>query len=54
MDGTVRVFPGRFVFLSDARDEVVGATALYSEPTGTEQPFGPVQPWDRADGGPSE
>jgi PAS domain S-box-containing protein len=45
-DATVRVFPGRFVFLSDARNEVVGVMALYSAPAGTEQPFGPIQPLD--------
>jgi hypothetical protein len=41
-DGAVRVFPGRFVFLQDARNAVVGAMAIYSTPAGSEQPFGPV------------
>jgi PAS domain S-box-containing protein len=43
-DGVVRVFPGRFIFLAGARDEVVGVMALYSAPAGSEQPFGPIQP----------
>jgi PAS domain S-box-containing protein len=45
-DGVVRVFPGRFVFLAGPRDEVVGVLALYSAPSGAEEPFGPVQPLD--------
>jgi PAS domain S-box-containing protein len=43
-DGGVQPFPGRFVFLRGARDDVVGFAALYSERTGAEQPFGPVLP----------
>jgi PAS domain S-box-containing protein len=41
-DGTVRVFPARFVFLQDARHQVVGALGIYSTPEGSEQPFGPI------------
>jgi PAS domain S-box-containing protein len=40
--GTMRVFPARFVFLRDARNQVVGALALYATPEGSEQPFGPI------------
>jgi PAS domain S-box-containing protein len=40
--GTVHVFPGRFVFLWDARNQVVGAIAIYATPAGSEQPFGPI------------
>lgn len=43
-DGTVQPFPGRFVFLRGARDDVIGFAALYSERAGSEQPFGPVLP----------
>jgi PAS domain S-box-containing protein len=41
-DGTVRAFPARFVFLQDARNQVVGAMGIYASPEGTEQPFGPI------------
>lgn len=41
-DGTIQVFPGRFVFLQSARNEVVGVAALYSQPAGSEVPFGPI------------
>ena len=41
-DGTVRPFPARFVFLTDARDAVIGAIGLYTMPRGGEQPFGPI------------
>lgn len=41
-DGTIRVFPGRFVFLQGARNEVIGVAALYSQRAGTEVPFGPI------------
>lgn len=30
-DGQVRPFPGRFVFLQDARDSVVGVIGLYAQ-----------------------
>jgi PAS domain S-box-containing protein len=43
-DGTIRPFPGRFVFLQGARNDVVGFAALYSEPAGSESPFGPIVP----------
>jgi PAS domain S-box-containing protein len=43
-NGEVRPFPGRFVFLQGARDDVIGFAALYSEPTGSEAPFGPIVP----------
>jgi hypothetical protein len=43
-DSMLRVFPGRFIFLARARDEVVSVMALYSAPAGSEQPFGPIQP----------
>lgn len=41
-DGDVRSFPARFVFLQDARGRAVGAMGIYSTPTGSEQPFGPI------------
>jgi len=41
-DGSVLAFPARFVFLTDARDEVVGAMGIYAARDGSEQPFGPV------------
>lgn len=41
-DGTVRPYPARFVFLTDPRDKVVGAMGVYAEPSGEEQPFGPI------------
>ena len=41
-DGTVRVFPARFMFLQDARNRAVGAMGIYSAPMGSEQPFGPI------------
>jgi PAS domain S-box-containing protein len=40
--GTIRAFPVRFVFLQGARNEVVGFAALYSQPAGSEVPFGPI------------
>ena len=43
-DGVVRPFPGRFVFLQDARDEVVGVIGLYARRQGSEQAFGPIVP----------
>ena len=45
-DGTIRPFPGRFVFLQDARNEVVGVIGLYAKPEGTEEAFGPIIPLD--------
>ena len=39
-DGSVRVFPARFVFLQDARNRAVGAMGIYSMPDGSEKPFG--------------
>ena len=41
-DGTERVLPARFVFLVDARGTPVGAMAIYAEPVGGEQAWGPV------------
>lgn len=41
-DGAVRPFPARFVFLEDARNVVVGAMGIYSNPAGSEQAFGPI------------
>ena len=41
-DGDVRLFPGRFVFLTDGRDVAVGAMAIYAEPVGGEEAWGPV------------
>jgi PAS domain S-box-containing protein len=41
-DGTVRAFPARFMFLTDARNEVVGALGIYSTPAGSEKPFGAI------------
>ena len=41
-DGHIRPFPGRFVFLQDARESVVGVIGLYAERQGSEQPFGPI------------
>ncbi len=43
-DGTVRAFPGRFVFLQGARNDVVGVAALYSQRAGFEEPFGAIVP----------
>ncbi len=45
-DGVVQPFPGRFVFLQDARDRPVGVIALYAKPQGSEQAFGPLVPLD--------
>lgn len=45
-DGTIQPFPGRFVFLQDARESVVGVIALYAKPQGLEQAFGPLIPLD--------
>lgn len=41
-DGQIRPFPGRFVFLQDARESVVGVIGLYAQRHGSEQPFGPI------------
>lgn len=41
-DGSVRVIPGRFVFLVDPRGAPVGALAIYGRPTGGEEPWSPV------------
>ena len=43
-DGKIRPFPGRFVFLQDARDSVVGVIGLYARREGSEQPFGSIVP----------
>jgi PAS domain S-box-containing protein len=43
-DGETRAFPGRFVFLRGARDDVIGFGGLYSERAGSEEPFGPILP----------
>jgi PAS domain S-box-containing protein len=43
-DGSIQPFPGRFVFLQDARDCVVGVIALYAKPQGSEKAFGPLIP----------
>jgi len=43
-DGVIRVFPGRFVFLQDARDNVVGVIGLYAQPEGAEVAFGSIVP----------
>ena len=43
-DGGRRVLPGRFVFLVDPRDVVVGAMAIYAEPAGDEEAWGAVLP----------
>ena len=45
-DGSIRPFPGRFVFLQDARGRVAGVIALYAKPQGSEQAFGPIVPLD--------
>lgn len=45
-DESIRAFPGRFVFLQDARDKVVGVIALYAAPQGSEQAFGPIVPME--------
>lgn len=45
-DGKIRPFPGRFVFLQDARNEVVGVIGLYAKRQGSEEPFGPILPLD--------
>ena len=42
-DGQVRLFPGRFTFVTDAHGKPAGALAVYGEPTGREKgPFSPV------------
>jgi len=46
-DGQIRPFPGRFVFLQDARDSVVGVIALYAKRQGSEESFGPILPLER-------
>jgi PAS domain-containing protein len=38
----IRIFPGRFVFLQDARDIVVGVIGLYAQGQGSEQAFGSI------------
>ena len=45
-DGSIQPFPGRLVFLQDARDCVVGVIALYAKPQGSEQAFWPLTPLD--------
>ena len=45
-DGQIRAFPGRFVFLQDARDSVVGVIGLYAQRQGSEVPFGPILSFD--------
>ena len=42
--GDIRPFPGRFVFLQDARESVVGVIGLYARRTGLEVAFGAVVP----------
>ena len=46
-DGQIRPFPGRFIFLQDARETVIGVIGLYAKRQGSEQPFGPIVPLDR-------
>lgn len=46
-DGQIRPFPGRFVFLQDARGSVVGVIGLYARREGSEEPFGPIVPLGR-------
>jgi PAS domain S-box-containing protein len=41
-DGGERLLPARFVFLTDARDQPVGAMAIYAEPAGGEEVWGPI------------
>ena len=41
-DGVIRPFPGRFVFLQNARDGVVGVIGIYAIPQGSEEPFGKI------------
>ncbi len=41
-DGTVRVIPGRFVFLVDPRGTPIGAAAIYADPAGGEEEWGPI------------
>lgn len=43
-DGEVRLVPGRFIFLTDGRGAPAGAAAVYTEPVGGEEPWGPVLP----------
>jgi PAS domain S-box-containing protein len=47
-DGTVQVFPARFVFLTDPHGDPIGALAIYGEPNGEAQPFSDVAPRRRA------
>lgn len=46
-DGEIRAFPGRFVFLQDARESVVGVIGLYARRTGAEVAFGPILQLDQ-------
>lgn len=41
-DGTIRVIPGRFVFLVDPRGTPIGAAAIYADPAGGEEAWGPI------------
>jgi len=43
-DGNRRVLPGRFVFLLDPREVVVGAMAIDAEPAGADEAWGAVLP----------
>lgn len=45
-DGVIRPFPGRFVFLEDARGQVAGIIGLYGRRQGDEEAFGPILPLD--------
>jgi hypothetical protein len=41
-DGRALAFPGRFVLIRDGRDRPVGAMAVWSSCSGSEQPWTPV------------
>jgi PAS domain S-box-containing protein len=41
-DGGERLLPARFVFLTDARGGAAGAVAVYAEPVGGEEAWGPI------------
>ena len=43
-DGAERLVPARFVFLTDGRGTPAGAAAVYAEPAGDEELWGPVLP----------
>lgn len=41
-DGTVQVFPARFIFLTDGHGRPAGAAGVYGRPDGVTEPFSPI------------